>query len=72
MNDQNLINTSFPQQNFSQSTPEQMKYNFFANQIIFLGNQIVNLGGVNSALTIELLKTYLDLNKALISSDLKP
>ncbi|ENU99358.1 hypothetical protein [Acinetobacter variabilis] len=72
MNDQNFVNTSFSQQPMIQLTPQQMKYNFFTGQIIFLGNQIASLGASNPTLTTELLKTYLELNKALINSDLQP
>lgn len=55
-----------------QLTPEQQKYQFFANQIIFLGNQIISLGVTNPNLSAELLKTYLELNKTLINSNLNP
>lgn len=53
-------------------TPEQLKYNFFTSQIGFLAQQIANLGPTNPSLSAELLRTYLELNKLLINSDLKP
>lgn len=55
-----------------QLTPEQVKYNFFTYQIGFLAQQIASLGPTNPGLSAELLKTYLELNKILLNSDLKP
>lgn len=72
-----LSNNSFVADNLGQIqlqplTPEQLKYQFFTAQIGFLAQQIANVGSTNPGLSAELLKTYLELNKILISSDLKP
>lgn len=72
-----LTNNSFVPDNLGQiqlqqPTSEQLKYQFFTSQIVFLAQQIANIGLTNPNLSAELLKTYLELNKILINSDLKP
>ena len=72
-----IPNNSFVADNLGQIqlqqlTPEQIKYQYFTSQIGFLAQQIANLGPTNPSLSAELLRTYLELNKLLINSDLKP